>query len=233
MSDKNIPRHIAIIMDGNGRWAKKRFMPRMFGHQAGVETVRKIVKYSSQLGVSYLTLYAFSSENWTRPFEEVSFLMDLLKKYIEKEQEFLNENNVRVRFIGREEGLSSEILSAMRFLEDVTKNNTGLGLTLAVNYGAYNEILDAVQNLIDYARENHIIDLKEEFEKRLTTASLPNPDLLIRTAGERRLSNFLLWQLAYSEFHFTETLWPDFDEKSLDAALDDYQKRERRYGGLL
>lgn len=235
MSDVNIPKHIAIIMDGNGRWAKKRFLPRVFGHRAGVEVLRKIVKYASNVGVSYLTLYAFSSENWKRSGDEVNFLMNLLRLYIQKEINFLNENHVRVIFIGRRHEMAQDIIDLMNYMEQATAENTGLSLVLAVNYGAHNEILDAVSSLLDASKQGEITkeNLQQEFEKRMVPHHIPYPDLLIRTAGEKRISNFLLWQIAYSELYFTDTLWPDFNEESLADAIDDYQTRERRYGGLV
>lgn len=235
MSDVNIPKHIAIIMDGNGRWAKKRFLPRVFGHRAGVEVLRKIVKYASNVGVSYLTLYAFSSENWKRSGDEVNFLMNLLRLYIQKEINFLNENHVRVIFIGRRHEMAQDIIDLMNYMEQATAENTGLSLVLAVNYGAHNEILDAVSSLLDASKQGEITkeNLQQEFEKRMVSHHIPYPDLLIRTAGEKRISNFLLWQIAYSELYFTDTLWPDFNEESLADAIDDYQTRERRYGGLV
>ena len=235
MSDVNIPKHIAIIMDGNGRWAKKRFLPRVFGHRAGVEVLRKIVKYASNVGVSYLTLYAFSSENWKRSGDEVNFLMNLLRLYIQKEINFLNEHHVRVMFIGRRHEMAQDVIDLMNHMEQETANNTGLSLVLAVNYGSHNEILDAVSSLLETSKYDEITtdNLQQEFEKRMASQHIPYPDLLIRTAGEKRISNFLLWQIAYSELYFTDTLWPDFNEKSLADAINDYQTRERRYGGLV
>ena len=235
MSDVNIPKHIAIIMDGNGRWAKKRFLPRVFGHRAGVEVLRKIVKYASNIGVSYLTLYAFSSENWKRSGDEVNFLMNLLRLYIQKEINFLNEHHVRVMFIGRRHEMAQDVIDLMNHMEQETANNTGLSLVLAVNYGSHNEILDAVSSLLETSKYDEITtdNLQQEFEKRMASQHIPYPDLLIRTAGEKRISNFLLWQIAYSELYFTDTLWPDFNEKSLADAINDYQTRERRYGGLV
>lgn len=235
MSDLKFPKHIAIIMDGNGRWAEKRFLPRIFGHRSGVESVRKIVSHASKIGISYLTLYAFSSENWNRPEEEVGFLMNLLRLYIRKETEFLNTKNVRVRFIGRRQELASDLVKMMSVLEHETEKNTGLTLVLAVNYGAYHDIMDAFSCLMrDFKGQDvsAIENVQKEFELRLSTKNIPNPDLLIRTAGEYRISNFLLWQIAYSEFYFTDVLWPDFNETSLDMAIGEYQKRERRYGAL-
>ena len=235
MSDVKFPKHIAIIMDGNGRWAEKRFLPRIFGHRFGIESVRKIVSHASKIGISYLTLYAFSSENWSRPEEEVGFLMNLLRLYIRKETEFLNNKNVRIIFIGRRQGLASDLVEMMSVLEQETEKNTGLTLVLAVNYGAYNEIMDAFSCLMEDFKGQDMFSIKnlqQEFELRLNTKNIPHPDLLIRTAGEYRISNFLLWQIAYSEFYFTNILWPDFNEVSLDMAISEYQKRERRYGAL-
>ena len=236
-NEKQLPQHLAIIMDGNGRWAKKRFLPRVFGHRAGVETVRKIVKYTGHIGISYLTLYAFSSENWKRSLDEVQFLMNLLKHYLEKELDFLHENQVRLKFIGDTKDLSSDIIQMMHHAENYTAQNTGLTLVLAINYGAHAEITTAIRNIVTHYQNNPQNDVQNitpaMIESYLNTAFMPAPDLIIRTAGEQRLSNFLLWQAAYSEFYFTDILWPDFDESALEIALDNYTKRERRYGGLI
>ncbi|MEM6603758.1 MAG: isoprenyl transferase [Pseudomonadota bacterium] len=231
---ETLPQHVAIIMDGNGRWAEKRYLPRVFGHRSGVDALRKAVQHSGKRGIDFLTLFAFSSENWNRPEEEVGFLMNLLRIYIEKETDFLNKNNVRVRFIGKREGLPSDIQNLMDQMIDVTSGNTGLTLSLAVNYGSHNEILDAFYGILQNKKTSNMskTELKEAFEQNLLTCDLPDPDLLIRTAGEKRISNFLLWQIAYSELYFTDVLWPDFDEAAYDAALSDYATRERRYGAL-
>ena len=235
MSNISIPKHVAIIMDGNGRWAEKRFLPRVFGHRSGIDALRRAIRFAGKKNISYLTLYAFSSENWSRPEDEVTFLMNLLRHYTQKELPFLNENNVSVSFIGRKTGLAKDIVDLMNNLEEVTKSNTGLNLILAVNYGAYNEIIDAVKKIItsdSFLEEPTDQDIQNALEAGLSTAGIPNPDLLIRTAGEQRISNFLLWQCAYSEFYFTDLLWPDFDEIAFDEALIEYSRRERRYGAL-
>ena len=235
MSNMNIPKHVAIIMDGNGRWAEKRFLPRVFGHRSGIDALRGAVRFAGQRGISYLTLYAFSSENWSRPEDEVGFLMNLLRHYTQKELPFLNENNVSVSFIGRKKVLPEDIIGLMEELEEKTSENSGLKLILAVNYGAYNEIIDSVRHIIDSnidATELSDEDIQNALESGLTTADFPNPDLLIRTAGEKRISNFLLWQCAYSEFYFTDLLWPDFNDTAFEDALSEYSRRERRYGAL-
>ena len=233
MRHNNTPEHIAFIMDGNGRWAKKRFLPRVFGHRAGAETVRRVVRLSGEAGVRFLTLYAFSSENWKRPVEEVGFLFGLFKSYMTKEIDALDADNVRVRFIGRREGLPADVCEIMDFAVARTDKNTGLTLILAVNYGSYHEIADAVTRIVREKADYKDPVSAEEIADALQTAEYPAPDLIIRTAGERRLSNFLLWQAAYSELYFTDTLWPDFDRAQFDAALADFDKRERKYGGVI
>lgn len=231
----NIPNHIAIIMDGNGRWAKERKLPRSFGHRAGVKTVKKIVKACDKINVKYLTLYAFSTENWKRPTDEVSTLMSLLVEYLRKEVTELNENNVIIKTIGDISKLPELCQQELHKAFQITKNNTGLTLNLALNYGGRNEIINAVRNIcIDI--ENKSIshnDITEElFQKYLYTAEIPDPDLIIRPSGEKRLSNFLLWQCAYSELWYSNIKWPDFSEEHLYKAIYDYQNRERRYGGI-
>lgn len=231
-----VPKHVAIIMDGNGRWAKKRFLPRVFGHRAGIETVRKIVRYASDAGVSFLTLYAFSTENWSRPLSEVSFLMDLFKTFIEKEKTYLHSNNVVVKFIGFRDGLSEELLRLMVNIETFTQNNTGLTLVLAINYGGRKEIIYAVKKLLDMELNNlkecSADDLEHKLSEYLECSAFPAPDLLIRTAGEKRISNFLLWHIAYSEFYFSDKLWPEFEVADLALAFSDYANRERRFGAV-
>ncbi|WP_429162404.1 isoprenyl transferase [Desulfitispora alkaliphila] len=231
----NIPRHIAIIMDGNGRWAKKRGLPRTAGHRAGVKSLKSIVKLCSKLKVEVLTVYAFSTENWKRPQEEVEVLMNLLTEYISSELEALSENNVRVRTIGEIERLPLEAQKSIIKAKAKTTENTGMIFNIALNYGGRNEILKAVQEIaqdaIDQKLKVEEIE-KEVLENYLYTKGLPDPDLLIRPSGEQRISNYLLWQLAYTEFWFTDTLWPDFDESELIKAIEAYQKRERRFGGL-
>ncbi|WP_321391487.1 isoprenyl transferase [Emcibacter sp.] len=227
------PSHIAIIMDGNGRWAKKRLLPKVAGHRKGAEVVRKCVKECSRIGVKYLTLYAFSSENWKRPEDEVKDLMGLLKHYLNNEIDQLNKQNVRLRFIGGRERLSPAINELIENAEKKTGANTGLQLILALNYGAQSEIVMAARELARQVAEGSLSpdDIDEGmFAKHLYLPDIPDPDVIIRTSGEQRLSNFLLWQAAYSEFIFVETLWPDFTEESIAEAICEYHKRERRYG---
>jgi undecaprenyl diphosphate synthase len=224
-----LPVHIAIIMDGNGRWAKKRHMPRVLGHRAGVETVRHIVRAAGALGIKVLTLYAFSSENWSRPTTEIKALMLLLEEFLEKELPELRENRVQLRAIGRLGALSSGALQKLEHVIQETKDHDGLILNLALNYGGRQEIVDACNRA--WKDGVHEIDEKT-LARYLYSPSCPDPDLLIRTSGEMRLSNFLLWEMAYTEFHITPVLWPEFRRQHLFEAVLDYQKRERRYGGL-
>jgi undecaprenyl diphosphate synthase len=229
-----IPRHVAVIMDGNGRWARKRFLPRVAGHKKGVETVRDMVKYCANMGVEYLTLFAFSSENWRRPADEVSFLMKLFMEALKREVNKLHQNNIRLILIGDrsrfDAGLQAQIVSS----EEMTKNNTGLTLSIAANYGGRWDILQAANKAtlaIQLSSPEKVGCLTEEdLSACLSMAYAPEPDLFIRTGGEKRISNFLLWQLAYSELYFTDTLWPDFDEQAFMLAIQSYQKRERRFG---
>jgi undecaprenyl diphosphate synthase len=225
-----VPRHIAIIMDGNGRWAKQRFLPRVAGHQRGVETVREVVKTCRILGVDYLTLFAFSSENWRRPADEVSFLMQLFLKMLEREVGNLHKNNVRLKIIGDLERFDEQIRKYILEAEQLTANNEGLTLTIAANYGGRWDIMQAVQALWKAHPERAATFTEEDLQPFLTMHYAPEPDLFIRTGGEQRVSNFLLWQLAYTELYFTDTLWPAFDRKALEAAIQSYQKRERRFG---
>ncbi len=227
------PRHIAIIMDGNGRWAQQQGENRLFGHNIGVESVREALKAAQELGVKYLTLYAFSTENWNRPKDEVEGLMDLLVRTIGNEVDELHESNVIIRTIGDTNGLP---LSCQKELNDAyerTRNNTGVNLILALNYSAKWELVRAVREIASEVKKGKIlideID-NSTIDQHLTTAGIPDPELLIRTSGEHRISNFLLWQIAYSEFHFTEVLWPDFKKEDLYKAVLDYQSRERRFG---
>jgi undecaprenyl diphosphate synthase len=224
-----IPRHVAIIMDGNGRWAERRGVPVAVGHEAGARAVKRAVQSASRLGLEELTMYSFSTENWNRPREEVDGLMTLFAATLDREIEELNANNVRLRFIGRREGLDEGLLGRMASGERRTAQNTGLRLYVALNYGGRVEIVDAVRALI---REGcRLEDITEEaIASRLYAPGMRDPDLVIRTSGEQRLSNFLLWQAAYSEFYFSEVLWPDFDEEDFKAALADYAARERRFG---
>lgn len=231
----NIPEHIAIIMDGNGRWAQKRKLPRQIGHKAGVETIRNIVKECNNLGVKYLTLYAFSTENWKRPQEEVSALMNLLVLYLKNELIELHNNDVIINYIGNIEELPVKCINELVKAKEKTKNNKGLTLNLALNYGSRDEIIKGIKELyIDIeSKKLNINDINEEvFSNYLYTVNIPEPDLLIRTSGEKRLSNFLLWQLSYTEFWFTDVLWPDFTANHLRAAIKEVQNRERRFGGI-
>ncbi|HSB08071.1 MAG TPA: isoprenyl transferase [Blastocatellia bacterium] len=228
-----LPRHVAIIMDGNGRWAAKRRQPRVAGHRAGADAVRRSVESAARLGLECLTLYAFSTENWKRPRFEIRALMDLLVEYLRKEVHSLKENNIQFRMIGRSEDLHISVLEQIRKAELATFQNTGLRLNIALNYGGRAEIVDAFRTLAREVAAGRLTpdEVDEDLIHRsLYTRSLPDPDLLIRTSGEMRVSNFLLWQIAYAEMHVTDTLWPDFGEPELLAALIDYQKRDRRYG---
>lgn len=230
-----VPAHIAIIMDGNGRWAKSRFMPRTYGHKVGVETIRKVVKECSRLGVKYLTLYAFSTENWKRPKEEVSALMGLLVKYLRNELEELHKNNVKILTIGDISKLPQVCIEELDFAKEKTKDNRGLVMSLALNYGGRNDLVNAVKNISQEVVDGKISvdDIGDDLiSSHLSTKESPDPDLVVRTSGEQRLSNFLLWELAYSEFYFTDIHWPDFDEKELQKAIFAYQSRDRRFGGI-
>ncbi|PWE17243.1 di-trans,poly-cis-decaprenylcistransferase [Marinicauda salina] len=225
------PRHVAIIMDGNGRWAAARGKPRAFGHRQGVEAVRGAVRAAGDLGLTHLTLFGFSTENWRRPAEEVDALFALLKRFVAADLDRLVAEGVRVRVIGRREGLSADILDIIRDAESRTAENTRFNLTIAFNYGGRDEIVRAAVRAA--ADGGDLADLDEDgFAAHLDTASLPDPDMLIRTSGERRLSNFMLWQAAYAELIFMDVLWPDFSREHLEAAIEDYRGRERRYGGL-
>jgi undecaprenyl diphosphate synthase len=226
----DVPRHIAIIMDGNGRWAKKRFLPRVAGHKRGVETVREIIKACVERGVSYLTLFAFSSENWRRPQEEVSFLMQLFLRALEDEVAKLHENGIRFRVIGDLSRFDTQIVSLIRRAEELTAGNASLTLTIAANYGGRWDILQAVDRMLAAHPEKRGGFAEADLAGHLALNYGPEPDLFIRTGGEQRISNFLLWQLAYSEFYFTDTLWPEFDTAALDLAIASYRRRERRFG---
>ncbi|HLA35965.1 MAG TPA: polyprenyl diphosphate synthase [Rhodocyclaceae bacterium] len=225
-----IPRHVAIIMDGNGRWARKRFLPRVAGHKRGVETVRAMVKACIARGIEYLTLFAFSSENWRRPVEEVSFLMNLFVSVLQGEIGKLHANGVRLKVVGDLAAFEPRLLALIREGEATTANNTRLTLTVCANYGGRWDILQAMNQLALAHPEKVGHYGESDLAPHLAMAYAPEPDLFIRTGGEQRISNFLLWQLAYSELHFTETLWPDFDAHALDAAIDSYRQRERRFG---
>ncbi len=231
----NIPNHVAIILDGNGRWAKKRHMPRNYGHVQGAKAVEQICEDAWNLGIHYLTVYAFSTENWSRPDAEVAALMKLLRKYLKDAIKRSMKNNMRVRIIGDKTRLSEDIRKTIAELEEATKNNTGLTFSIALNYGSRDEMRRAMQKMAkDIEAGNLSADdvTEEKFASYLDTAYLPDPDLLIRTSGEQRLSNFLLWQLAYTEFLFMEDLWPDFDRACLIRAIRAYNGRERRFGGI-
>ncbi|MFH1094347.1 MAG: isoprenyl transferase [Candidatus Omnitrophota bacterium] len=231
-----VPKHIAIIMDGNGRWAKAKKLPRIAGHRKGAEVVKSIVKCCDALGVKFLTLYTFSTENWKRPEKEISFLMGLLSWFLDREIRNLKKNNVRFLTIGNIEKLPKKAREVIAKAKEQTKNNTGLNLVLALNYGARFEIIEAVKSICRDIKDNRLTesDLNEElFSGYLNTAGIPDPDLLIRTSGEMRLSNFLLWQLSYSELYMTDKLWPDFNEDELKKAIDNFQKRKRRFGDII
>jgi undecaprenyl diphosphate synthase len=228
-----LPKHVAIIMDGNGRWAKRRRLPRIAGHRAGIRAVRQAVEACARLGVPFLTLYAFSVENWKRPHTEIKLLMALLREYLKKEINELIRQNIRLGVIGRIDDLPSSVQADLHVALEKTRACTGMCLTLALNYGARTELVDAVKTLVEQARDNGALSIDENaIAQHLYTHDVPDPDLLIRTSGEMRLSNFLLWQVAYSEIWVTETLWPDFTQNDLFQAIIDFQKRERRYGGL-
>ena len=232
---KTVPEHVAIVMDGNGRWASARGLPRKMGHKAGVETTKKITREAHDLGVKYLTLFGFSTENWKRPADEVNELMRLLRVYIKAETADLHKNNVRLRMIGFKDELADDLVELIENAEALTKDNTGLQLSVALNYGGRQDILQAAAKM---AKDIQAKDIEPDeitaslFDRYLLTADLPEPDLLIRTSGEKRISNFLLWQCAYAELYFTDTLWPDFDRQSLIESFKAYEKRERRFGAV-
>ncbi len=231
----NLPEHIAIIMDGNGRWAQKRKLPRTAGHKAGIETIREIIRTCSDLKIKYLTLYAFSTENWQRPEGEISALMQLLVYYLRKEINELHKNNVRIHTIGDISKLPQAVIEEIQSALKLTQHNNGLFVNIALNYGGRDEIVRAVKILCEKVKEGELdvsqIDEKV-FEQYLYTKGIPSPDLLIRPSGELRISNFLLWQMAYTEFWFSNIYWPDFTKEHLIQAICDYQKRERRFGGV-
>ena len=231
----SVPCHVAIIMDGNGRWAKQRGLVRTEGHRAGVQALRRTVRAAGELGIDYLTVYSFSSENWSRPHSEVLDLMALLRRFIRHDLAELHQNNVRVRIIGRRDDLAADILALLVEAEELTRDNTGLTLVVAFNYGGREEIIRAVQEAARRAVHGRLdpaeID-EDTLSQLLDTGGIPDPDLLIRTSGELRISNFLLWQCAYTEFYFSPLYWPDFDRVALEDALAEYQTRDRRFGGL-
>jgi undecaprenyl diphosphate synthase len=232
---QRLPQHVAVIMDGNGRWAERRHFPRVAGHRAGVKRAREVIETCARLKVPCLTLYAFSLENWRRPQAEVDFLMRLLREYLQRELPNIHKNNIRFLMIGRSAELPEDVRRDIRDAMRLTSRNTGMQLVVALNYGGRAELVDAFNALLDHVRSNGLAAFcadEQTISERLYTAGLPDPDLLIRTSGEMRVSNFLLWQIAYAEIYVTETLWPDFSRKKLLEALLNFQKRERRYGGL-
>ena len=230
-----LPRHIGIIMDGNGRWAKKRGLERTEGHKQGAKVFRDIATYCSELGIEAVTFYAFSTENWGRPKDEVDTLMSLLRQYLKTDLTELKKNNIRIRFIGERNMLDADIVQNMHRLERETQDNTGMCLCLAISYGARQEILQAAQKLAALVKNGDLsesdVDI-QNFSAMLYTHEMPDPDIVIRTSGEQRISNFLLWQAAYAEFFFTKTLWPDFSAQELDDIIEQFKSRERRYGKI-
>lgn len=224
------PKHVAIIMDGNGRWAAKRYMPRLAGHRAGTNNISKVVEALAIRGIKYLTIYAFSTENWNRSDSEVTGLMSILEDVIETQTNILHDKGVKIKHIGRIDRISESLSRSIKKAEDITRNNEALILNVAFDYGGRSEIVDAIRKLISDGINYEQID-EEQVSKYLYTNGIPDPDLIIRTAGELRLSNFLLWQSAYSEYYCTQTLWPDFDEDDIDEALEAYSSRQRRFGG--
>ncbi|CAH0119844.1 Ditrans,polycis-undecaprenyl-diphosphate synthase ((2E,6E)-farnesyl-diphosphate specific) [Paenibacillus sp. CECT 9249] len=235
LSDDNIPRHIAVIMDGNGRWANRKGLPRFAGHHSGMKAVKRITIAADAMGVKYLTMYAFSTENWKRPKEEVDFLMKLPQEFLAIELQELIDKNVQVRMMGYKEDLPEHTLRAIEEAESKTKNNTGLVLNFALNYGSRRELAETVKEIAKRIESGELSAeqiTEEQIERQLLSSHLPDPDLLIRTSGELRLSNFMLWQLAYSELWFTDVYWPEFTEAHLYEAIAEYQRRTRRYGGL-
>lgn len=233
ISKLNIPNHIAIILDGNGRWAKKRMMPRNYGHAKGAKAVEQICEDAYNIGINYLTVYAFSTENWKRPKDEVDALMKLLSDYLDDSLSRATKNNMCVKVIGDKTALSIDLQNKIEKLETVTKDNTGLHFTIALNYGSRDEIVRAIKKVAADVKNEKlgVEDITEQvYSNYLDTKGIPDPDLLIRTSGEERISNYLLWQLAYTEFYFTDCLWPDFDKKELLKAIVEYTKRDRRFG---
>ncbi len=233
LSGMNIPNHVAVIMDGNGRWAKKRMLPRNMGHKAGANAVERIIEEAHDIGIKYLTVYAFSTENWNRPEQEVSALMKLLRNYLEDCIKKADKNNIRVRVIGERSRLDADIIDRINELEEASKHNDGINFTIALNYGSRDEITRAIKKIAKECEDGALKaeDINEEtVSKHLDTFDMPDPDLLIRTSGEERLSNYLLWQLAYTEFYFTDVLWPDFDREELEKAVIKYNERDRRFG---
>ena len=234
--NNNIPKHVAVIMDGNGRWAKKRGLPRTMGHKRGAESVRRIIESAGELGIQYLTLFGFSSENWNRPEQEVSDLMKLLRQYLRSQTAEFHQRNARLSVIGDRTAFDEDIVDLIENAEQLTKNNNGIHVIIALNYGGKQDIAQATQRIIDKAiQTGEKLDNQEiidNISKNLLTADIPDPDLLIRTSGEQRISNFLLWQCAYTEMVFLSTLWPDFDKQDLICALEEYASRDRRFGNV-
>ncbi len=232
LDTKKIPRHVAIIMDGNGRWAKERNKNRIFGHKEGTKSVKSVVEAAHEIGVEYITLYAFSTENWNRPEKEISGLMSLLVSGIKEELNYLHKQNVKLSIIGDGKNISKNVKKAIDKAVEKTQNNTGLNVVIALSYSSRWEILNAVNNIIKDVSENKVSEQIDEqiFSSYLTTANIPDPELLIRTSGEVRISNFLLWQISYSELYFTEKFWPDFKKEEFFEAIYNYQNRERRFG---
>ena len=229
----NIPNHVAIILDGNGRWAKKRMMPRQYGHAKGAQVVEQICEDAWNMGIQYLTVYAFSTENWNRPDSEVKILMDIFSKYMVDKLQKVGQKNMKIRFIGERSRLDKAMIEKIENLEESTKDNTGLNFTVALNYGSRDEMVRAMRKMAAEIKEGKLEpeDITEEkYNTYLDTAELPDPDLLIRTSGEQRLSNYLLWQLAYTEFYFTDVMWPDFNKEELAKAVEWYANRDRKYG---
>lgn len=229
----NIPKHVAIILDGNGRWAKKRLMPRQYGHARGAQVVEQICEDAYNMGIEYLTVYAFSTENWNRPDNEVKILMDIFSNYMVEKLEKVGQKNMKISFIGERSKLDPGMIQKIQDLEESTKDNTGLKFTVALNYGSRDEMVRAMRRMAQDVKEGkkEVSEITEEsFAEYLDTAGLPDPDLLIRTSGEQRLSNYLLWQLAYTEFYFTDVMWPDFSKEELEKAVAWYSDRDRRYG---
>lgn len=234
-ADRKVPQHIAIILDGNGRWAKAKGLPRNAGHVQGAKTVETICEEAYKMGVQYLTVYAFSTENWNRPKDEVDALMKLLRNYMKNCLKTAEKNNMCVRVIGDKTGLDEDIQKSIAQLEEASKDNTGLHFSIAINYGGRDEIRRAVQKIAEKVKDGELAaeEITEQvISESLDTGAYPDPDLLIRTCNEQRISNFLLWQLAYTEFYFTPVPWPDFDKKELEKAIDAYNHRDRRFGGL-
>ncbi|EOS24237.1 di-trans,poly-cis-decaprenylcistransferase [Lachnospiraceae bacterium 3-1] len=230
-----IPQHVAIILDGNGRWAKQHGMPRNYGHTQGAKNVETICREAWNMGIKYLTVYAFSTENWSRPKDEVNALMKLLRNYMKNCIKTAEKNHMRVRVIGDTSKLDTDIQESIRRLEDFSKDQDGLNFQIAINYGSRDEMLRGMKKmLVDYKEDRFTLEELDEqrFESYLDTKDIPAPDLLIRTSGEQRISNYLLWQLAYSELYFTDVAWPDFTKKELEKAIQDYNKRDRRFGGI-